>query len=111
MKSCRKKKPFIVEQMIADDFYGTSKLEKIIVNRKKTHKIQKLTGLNDPMKLFIKTDFDGYFNQINLERKPAKGRQKAQISFNNLLTKMWVNGKEIAAPKLRFKICSTPRTK
>lgn len=108
MKTFRTKTPFIVTPMAQEDFFGTEKLEKLIVNRKKGTDVTKINWLafreikiekNEPLKFYVKTDFDGTYTTMDLERKAVKGRQKN--SLKGSLINMWMNGKAIAAPKLK----------
>lgn len=111
MKKCRRKKPFCVTRMKAGDFWGTEKLEKIIVNRKVDAVGDKINWLHfreikitkeDSLTIFARTDFESPYHEIDISRKPSKGRpEKQERSFRKNLVQMWTNGKDIAAPKLK----------
>lgn len=110
MKSCRKKKPFLVTEMTSNDFFGTEKLEKIIVNRKTNQNNDKINWLKlreikltkkEPTKIYVRTDFESTFDKIDVARHTPRGRQQKHFSYKQSLVPMWTKGKPIAAPKLK----------
>ncbi|XP_063226904.1 uncharacterized protein LOC134533326 [Bacillus rossius redtenbacheri] len=101
---------YIEVKMQSRDFFGTEKLETMVVNRKVTQEKEKINWLNireikimkeEPLKIFTRTDFQSSYSVVDLEKKPTKGRQVQQFSYRSCLVPMWVGGKDIAAPKLK----------
>lgn len=112
IKQSRRKNPFVVVRMKSGDFNGTEKLEKKIVNRKKTDSEhpKKINWLQireiflkkqEPLKMYCRSNFATTYDSVDFGRKSQKDKQVQNISFKNSLVPMWVGGKEIAAPKLK----------
>lgn len=109
MRSCRKKKPFIVTKMETNDFFSVEEIEKNIVNRKVTEEKEKINWLHirsikldkdEPFYLFIKQNkFSNTFQKVNI-KKTVRGRPFAGGTPYEALVPLWPQGKPIAQPKL-----------
>ncbi|CAK1593125.1 unnamed protein product [Parnassius mnemosyne] len=83
MKTCKKTKPKHVHRMKNADFLSSLKLERNIVNRKKTIDGEKVSWLNtkeimikkdEMFKIYMKTNLDEDFKVVNI-KKNVRGRQ------------------------------------
>lgn len=94
--------------MTKNDFQSTEKLEKEIVNRKKTCDNEKINWLKmkeikllkeKKYSIFIKTDYNGNndYKEIIINKK--KGRRD-QSNFSYFLKPLWPNGKPVAEAKI-----------
>lgn len=108
MRSCKKKNPLTVTRMKTVDFYSTAKLEKLIVNRKKGTAGEKINWLRtkeillkkeNPYSIYMRSTFDEDFIEVDIKRKPLRGKPTVEAFEDNLLP-LWPNGKEITAAKL-----------
>lgn len=110
MQNCRKKNPIIVNQMKKDDFVGTSKIEKLITNRKKDVTDKKVNWLHIkeikiiksfPYTMFIRTTYDANeeYQEINIRKGRGKKTENVGI-FSKNLSELWPDGKEIPQAKL-----------
>lgn len=106
MKDCRTKNKFKVSRMLSTEFYGTTELEKQIVNRKVDVENKKISWLKTreilldkekPFSIFLKTNFeDNSYAEIDIRKKQI-GRPAL---FKDLLIPMWPEGKKISHPKV-----------
>lgn len=109
MEKCRKKNPLIVHRMHHVDFVGTSKMEDIITNRKKDVRKTPVSWLktrvieitkNTPFSIFMKQSLDGETVEVDIYKKPQRGRPSSIKTFNELCVPLWPNGKPLSVEKL-----------
>lgn len=112
MEQCRKKNKFQVTRMSnsSSQFFTTSEIEKqLISNRKTDVNGEKISWLKSrelclekskPFSIFLKEHFeDESYVEINIKKRQV-GRPNNK-AFKDLLLPMWLDGKEISAPKLK----------
>ncbi|CAH2217449.1 jg19649 [Pararge aegeria aegeria] len=101
-KNAKKKKPLQVQRMEKADFYGTEKIEKNIMNRKKFSDKSKVSWLNAKeikieknklYSIFMRTSFEEEFKELLIDKK------NREIKKDDLIL-LWPNGKPIAPAKL-----------
>ena len=107
MKDCRKKRLIVVYRMKKEDFVSTKKLEKEIVNRKKTCSGEAINWLHireiklikeERFSIFIKTVHkNDEYKEINIKKR---GKSSEEL-FSKYLKTLWPNGKPVAEPKLK----------
>ncbi|CAH2092536.1 unnamed protein product [Euphydryas editha] len=108
VKDCKKKKnPLTVTGMEKSDFLGTSKVEKIIINRKRGINKEFINWLQiretylkreSPNSIYFKTDFLGSSVEVNIGRAPVRGRPAVILTEH--LVPLWSLGKPISPAKL-----------
>lgn len=107
MRTCRRKRRININRMVKDDFVSTKKLEKAIVNRKKTCEAEKINWLHikeikilkeKKNSIFIRAGYndESEYKEINI--KKGKG---PNVNLSTLLEPLWPNGKEVAEAKLK----------
>ncbi|KAL0821958.1 hypothetical protein ABMA28_005346 [Loxostege sticticalis] len=107
MKTCKKTNPMQVHRMHNENFLSSLKLEKNIVNRKKTIDGEKVSWLHtkeimikkdEMFKIYMKSNLNGDFKIVDL-KKNVRGRQyfitKAEMK------PLWPTGKPVPDAKLR----------
>ncbi|CAK1598006.1 unnamed protein product [Parnassius mnemosyne] len=107
MKTCKKTKPMHVHRMKNADFLSSLKLERNIVNRKKTIDGEKVSWLNtkeimikkdEMFKIYMKTNLDEDFKVVNI-KKNVRGRQC--FVTKEIMEPLWPTGKPVPEAKLR----------
>lgn len=106
MKTCKKTKPMLVHRMKQEDFLSSSKLEKIITNRKKTIDGEKVSWLNtkeimlkkDKMfEIYMKSNLAEEYKVIDI-KKNLRGRQYSITKA--IMEPLWPTGKPVAEAKI-----------
>ncbi|CAG9573071.1 unnamed protein product [Danaus chrysippus] len=107
IKDCKKKNPLKVTLMAKSDFLGTSKVEKMIINRKRGINKECINWLqtreiyierDSPNSIYFKTDFFGNSVEVNVGRAPVRGRPGLILMEH--LVPLWPSGKPVSPAKL-----------
>ncbi|KAH9632068.1 hypothetical protein HF086_015272 [Spodoptera exigua] len=114
MKTCKKTNPMHVHRMKNEDFLSSLKLEKNIINRKKTVDGEKVSWLHtkeimikkdEMFKIYMKTDLNEEFKVVDI-KKNVRGRQ--YFITKALMAPLWPTGKPVPDAKLKdLKVCYT----
>lgn len=107
IKDCKKKNPLAVNLMQKSDFLGTSKVEKMIINRKRGINKECINWLqtreiylkrDSPNSIYFKEDFLGDSVEVNIGRAPVRGRPAVILPEH--LVPLWPSGKPVSPAKL-----------
>lgn len=107
MKDCKKKNPLTVTVMAESDFVGTSKIEKMIINRKRGINKESINWLqtreiylkrDSPNSIYFKTEFLGSSVEVNIGRAPVRGRPTVILTEH--LLPLWPSGEPVSPAKL-----------
>ncbi|KAH9639301.1 hypothetical protein HF086_012911 [Spodoptera exigua] len=107
MKTCKKTNPMHVHRMKNEDFLSSLKLEKNIINRKKTVDGEKVSWLHtkeimikkdEMFKIYMKTDLNEEFKVVDI-KKNVRGRQ--YFITKALMAPLWPTGKPVPDAKLK----------
>ncbi|CAH1646168.1 unnamed protein product [Spodoptera littoralis] len=107
MKTCKKTNPMHVHRMKNEDFLSSLKLEKNIINRKKTVDGEKVSWLHtkeimikkdEMFKIYMKTDLNEEFKVVDI-KKNVRGRQ--YFITKALMEPLWPTGKPVPDAKLK----------
>lgn len=109
MKTCRKKNPFVVNDMLAEELFSTLEIEQKITNRKVNTNKEKVNWLKirtikickaEPFTIFYKTNFrDDEYTEINIKKR-IKSRSSSTSDNFWAMPLLWPDGKPILQKKL-----------